>query len=352
MKTRLLLTTLSALAFNILMVALVALFLGFSVVYGAVGAVALGIAIGESRALKSVSTGAAFLGILKSIWISQLMEKFYPNNSFLQMCQNMDSDVNNDTINLADAGVDPDVLINNVSYPVAIAERDDSPISLGLKYLDTTNTVVRNAIKKQQAYNQMESVIRGHRNVLMSKCANLAAWNWAPAADNDFQAVLQTTGDDNGTGLKRFRIADLIAQQTAMNLLNVPDDGRVAVLNPTHLNDILVEDIAYQKVFANTSSGKLPQLYGFDIVVSNHTPKYNNVTAAKTAYGSVAAGTDAVSSIFYHRDEVMKAQGTLDMFSRIADPEARGDIIGFQMFFIGLSIRNKYSNATYTDVVA
>lgn len=340
-----------AVAFNILVGALIASVVGISPLIGAGAAVAIGVIVGEAKAA-NVQQGVLYLGILKSIWISQLMEKFYPNSSFLNMCQNMDSYVNNDTINLADAGVDPDVLINNTTFPVPTAERDDTPLSLSLKYLDTTNTVVRNAIKKQQAYDQMESVIRGHRNVLMSKAANLTAWNWAPAADGSFQPVLQTTGDDNGTGIKRFKIADLIAQQTKFNLLDVPEDGRVAILNPTHLNDILVEDVAYQKVFANTSSGKLPQLYGFDIVVSNHTPKYNNTTGAKTAYGATPAGTDSAASIFYHRDEVMKAQGTVDMFSRIADTDARGDIVGFQMFFIGLSIRNKYSSATYSGTVA
>jgi hypothetical protein len=349
---------LMAIAFNFIVGGAVAFATGLNpILFGCI-AVLIGVAIGETNAYLKVrgntllQRNLLFAGILREIWISQIMEKFYPNNSFLNRAQDMDGDVNNNTINLADAGIDPNVLVNNTSYPVAIVERDDAALALGLKYLDTENTVVRNAIKKQQAYNQMESVIRGHRNSLMAKCANLAAWNWAPQQDGAFQAVKQTSGDDNGSGVKRFKIADLIAQQTVMNLLNVPDDGRVAILNPKHLNDILVEDVAYQKVFANTALGKLPQLYGFDIIVSNHTPKFNSTTGQKTAYGSVDAVTDAPASIFYHQDEVMKAQGTMDMFSRLNDPEARGDIIGFQMFFIGLSIRSKYSSATYSGNVA
>ena len=50
---------------------------------------------------------------------------------------NMDEYVNNNVINLAEAGVDPDVLINNTTYPVPIQERTDTPLTLALDYFDT-----------------------------------------------------------------------------------------------------------------------------------------------------------------------------------------------------------------------
>lgn len=44
----------------------------------------------------------------------------------------------------------------------------------------------------------------------------------------------------------------------------------------------------------------------------------------------------------------MKADGTIDMFARIDDPEERGTIVGFQKRFIAMPIRNKGIGAIIT----
>ena len=50
-------------------------------------------------------------GLAKEVWINQLTKKFYPDSSFLNYTKDFSSLVENDAINMADAGVDPDVLI-------------------------------------------------------------------------------------------------------------------------------------------------------------------------------------------------------------------------------------------------
>lgn len=69
-------------------------------------------------------------GLNKEIWIGQLKEKFYPDTSFLKHVRDMSELVEYDKINLAEAGLDPEVLINNTAYPIEVVERSDTPLSI------------------------------------------------------------------------------------------------------------------------------------------------------------------------------------------------------------------------------
>lgn len=293
---------------------------------------------------------AVGLDLLKQIWIAQLMEKFYAAYPHLARCQDMSMYVNNSVINMADAGVDPDVLINNTTYPIETSEREDGSISLELDTYDTENTVVRNAEAVQLAYPKMESVLRGHRNKLSETCAAKATHAWAPSANSTNTPVFATTGSTStmDSARKAITIADIAKMKRAFDLLNVPQAGRVLVLHPTHQAELLAADSALMKAFANLKTGEIYTLYGFDIYVSTLTAKYYVTDGSKNAYGASALSTDAVSSLFYHEGEVMKADGDVKMFSRINDPESRGDIVGFQKRFVGLPIRSKFIGSIYS----
>ena len=305
---------------------------------------------------KSVQKQLLFAGLLKEIWIAKIMEKFYGDDSFLSVAEDMSEFVNNNTINLADAGVDPNVLINNTSYPIATNARTDSALALPLDYYDTENTVVRNAENLQLSYSKMESVIRGHRNVLREKTASKAIYAYAPAADGAYTPVLPTTGATNGLAStaerKKFSIHDIIKAKTACDLMKMPQEGRILVLHPTHLAELLDQDSAAFKAFADIVTGKPVNLYGFMIYTTVLCPVFNSSTAAKKTYGAVAAVTDSPASVFFHRSEVMKADGTVDMFSRLKDPEARGDIIGFSKRFLAMPIRAKFIGAIYSAPIS
>lgn len=290
-----------------------------------------------------------YAGLLKEIWISRLMEKFYPEAPWLQRAQDFSGVVDNNTINLSEIGADPTVLINNTTYPVPFADRTDVPLALPLDYYDTQGTVVRNAEAIQLAYPKMDTVVAQHGKALAASQSAKAAWNYAPAGNAANTPVFSTLGIPGVTYASGARLPFtfqmIIAAKLAFDSLNLPADGRVLVLNPQHQADLLTQDINLFKAFTNFASGMIGQLYGFDIYVSTQTPTYNGTTLAKKAFGASSAGTDAIASFFFMATEVMRAKGTMDMFSRLRDPEARGDIIGFQQRFVALSIRNKFYGA-------
>jgi hypothetical protein len=356
MKKNLILITVIALVFNFIVGGLVGFCLGFNPVAFGVCFIIAGIVLGEMRlhfdkhGLSLLPKGLAFAGLLKEIWISALMEVYYANYTFLSRSQDMSMFVNNNVINLADCGVDPQVFVNNAVYPIPVAERIDSPLELPLSYYDSENTVVRNAEAVQLAYAKLESVVKQHRNAIQLKCAKNASYNFGPAQDSPYTPVLSTSGGVRADGKKKLAIADVSQLQTNLDNIDAPIEGRILVLSPQHRQDIMNEDTLLFKTFSNLKTGEVLQMFGFDIYWSQLTPTYNNTTGVKNPFGAAAAGTDSRSTIAFLESEVMRADGTLDMFQRLNDPGERGDIVGFQKRFLAMPIRNKYFSAIYDAV--
>lgn len=273
-----------------------------------------------------------------------LMEGFYPNRSFLTRSVDMTAMVEYNKINLAEAGVAPDVLVDNTDYPIETAQRDDIPLELPLHTFDTKNTVVRNVEAMELAYDKMESVVRQHRNVLQAKTAAYAANSWAPQQQKDLTPVMATSGTGkNRQGLTPLSFDDVLAMDAWFRSQDIDPSTMVAVLNPYHLADLMAEDM---KLYKEMLAGN--KLFGFDLYTFSQLPYYNATTGQKVAFGTSAAGTDTQCSLFYCANEVMRADGDIEVFARYKDPEQRGDLIGFQKRFTALPIRNKYQAAIYS----
>ena len=277
----------------------------------------------------------------KQIWISQIMEKFYPEASFLNYAKDMTENVDFDKINLADCGFDPDVLVNNTTYPIAVVERADTPLSIELDLFETENTLVRSPEAVELAYNKLESVIYGHRMALRSKTGQKAAHAFAPSSNTVNTPILVTTGDNNGEGFKRLIPEDILRLKKKYDLLDVPYDNRYLVLDPNHVEDLILYDLKAFKDITDFKDGQPNRFAGFNILQYTKTPKYNVNTLAKLPYGSVSDANTTYGSFSFSSEEVMKAEGTVNMFERINDPELRATIVGFDMRFIALPIRNK-----------
>lgn len=322
------------LLFNVLIGLAIGLVIGINPVYTVVGSMA----IGATMSFVKLPQGILRAGVFKELWLDLLMENFYPDSSFLSRCRDMSALVDYNTLHLAEIGVDPNVLIDNTSYPIATAQRTDTALELPLSTFDTENTLVRNVEELETAYDKMASVLRQHRNALQKKASTLAAYNWAPQANSALTPVNATTGATNPYAQKAITFDDIIRMMGTFDDMDLPVDGRTMILCPRHRAELMAEDIKmYKQVM---SQG---ELFGFRVYTFSKNPAYS-AAGAKAAFE--AAGNPA--TIFYHEDEVMRAQGTQDMFVTYKSPEQRGDIVGFQMRFAALSIRGKYSGAIYS----
>lgn len=297
--------------------------------------------------------GLLFSGLYKEIWLDALKDNFYPSSGFLQRSTDMSAFVENEVINLAEIGADPNVLRNNTTYPIPVADRTDSPLALPLDIYDTENTRIRNAKNIELAYDKVASVVSQHKKALLKRFTSQAAHSWAPASNATNTPVLAATGADNGLGCRKLMIKDVITLMQRFDALDYPREGRILVLNPMHHADLLMEDKDLFKAYANTATGTVMNLYGFEVYQTTATPRYNKSTGAKVAFGAAPAGTDTQASFAYLETEVMRAEGTYEMFhnEKGTNPTERADIIGFQARSLFLPIRAKGFGAIYSAAI-
>lgn len=319
---------LANLLFNLLVAVLVSAITGLNPLY----AIGISMVIGTALSFVKLPSHSLYAGLQKELWTDILLEKFYPDRSFLQRSRDLSDFVTYNTLNLAEVGADPNVLIDNATYPVPTVQRTDIPHTVALQTLDSENTVVRNVEEMEAAYGKMESVARQHREAIFKKAAQMAAYNWAPAQDNASNFVQQAAG--GGT----LSFDDIIDLAGRYDDVDAPKEGRILLLSPTHRRQLQKEDKKLYKQIYETGNA----FYDFLVFSTSVTPTYS--AGVKNAMGAVGD----TASIAYLESEVCRAIGDMDMFYTPKDPGERGDIIGFQMRFLARSMRGKYAGAIYT----
>lgn len=283
----------------------------------------------------------------KQIWINQLMKNFYPETSFLNFALDFSAFVEYDKLNMAEVGVDPEVLVNNSTYPIAVKERVDNPLSIDLDLYETVNTLVREPEAVELAYNKLESVIYGHRQSLQTKAGMKAAHAFTPRKDSEYTPVVTTTGDLND-GFKRLVPENILKLKRRFDELDINPEKRILVLHPAHLEDLILYDLKAFKDLTEWKNGQPSKFAGFNVLQFTKNPTFDLATMQKKEFGAKASADDTYCSFAFASDEVMKADGDVKMYIKEHDPEERATIIGFDKRFIALPIRNKGVGAIVT----
>jgi hypothetical protein len=280
------------------------------------------------------------MALTKEVWLSQIMEGFYPNDSFLQKLVNFDAFVENDKIHIASAGIDPKVLINNTTYPINVIGRDDEDRVIELDKFETENTIVRRPDAIEYSYDKLESVIRQHRNTLRKAVTMKATHAIAPQKNDTDTPVVATTGAETN-GRKRLTFSDILTLKESFDNADIPLERRYLILHPKHVSDLLLEDLKLFKNLTNISEGEPAKFAGFGCFSCSAMPTYTlaNNEYEKVAYNCVA--TNNFASVAFCADEVFKADGDIYMYAKYDDPQERATIVGFDKRSIVLPIRNK-----------
>ncbi len=339
MKTKVIFGLMTAVLFNWTLSAVFAQALG--VPHGAVFAVQTALSLIPLR-----MTGCLAEGLNKEIWIPELVEKFYPDGSFVNEARDLDAWTDNGFLNIQEAGVDPDVLMDNQTWPISVTRREDVPHRLEMHRFDTRNTVHINSVEVEESAQKRASVIEGHRKSLSMQFARMAGQNWAPQKNGETTPVIMVDDGEASKVNKKYHALtydSLLQLETMANMMNMPTDGRVLLLHPYHAADLRKQDLEMYKTFFNGGS-----MFSFKIYITQMTPRYNGGTGEKVAMDAEVSDTDAISSTFYFRDTVGRAKGSFDMYYRLNDPEYRGDVIGFNMRGLALPLVNKYLGAVVT----
>ena len=295
--------------------------------------------------LKPASKGVLNDGLYPELWTGELLNKFRFDKQWLSLIPRRDELVKSNTIHLVDVGVDPNVLINNITYPIAKAQRTDYDIALTLDKFDTENTRITRDELYNLPYDKPGSVLNQHRLALEDKTATKSAHSLAPisgkadgSTPNTPIVVTSGAADGRPNARKKLTPLDVILAKEALDALDIPGQDRVLLLDYQHLNDLLNLDEFFRQQWINMPEGKLmTQMYGFTIGQNFRPPVYTFAAGVytKAAFGAASVpATDQRASLFFYAPRAIQAVGTAEMFYRDAslDPENRETALGFRIY--------------------
>lgn len=269
-------------------------------------------------------TGLALVGVYREIWTGELVESFQPEieASFLNEIPDESRWVQNSaggenqSIHLVDIGADPDVLINNTTYPIGYENLEDGDIAFQLDVYDTVATKILETELYAITYDKIAVANKKHKNAILAKKFGKAIHALAPQANTVDTPVLATSGAVVA-GKKVCTVDDIIALQGALSDAGVPDDGqRILVLNSKHVTSLLKEVKNFYQDFANIGTGQIRSLfYGFKVYVYHNMPFYLASNNTKVSFGAVFnPATHNVASVAFYAPDMFRAEGSTKMY--------------------------------------
>lgn len=331
---RLVMKLMIALLVNVVVGGLIALAVGVAPWIGAVALNVIAIAVGAC-----LPKDALRVGVFTEVWTGELVKSLRGGleGSWLDGVPDQSSIVNNDVIHLVDVGVDPDVLINNTTYPIPTQALSDKDIAVKLDKFQTKVTPITDDELYAASYDKMARVKESHGNAINDSKFTKAAHALCAQQDTAKTPVLKTTGErDATTGRLRLTMADVVALKSAMDKLGVPAENRRLVLCPDHANDLLLASQTFREQYnIDRATGKVGKLYGFDVYEYANTPLYTQ--AGKKKNLGVAAGDGEFNCSFaFYTPRVFKATGSTKMYYSEAatDPEYQRNKINFRHYFL------------------
>ena len=325
---------LTALLFNTVTGVACSTVVGIDPMAGALGMNALSVVV--SGAMPS---GVMRAGVLKEVWTGEMVKALreFLAGTWLDGIPDNSSLVDNDVIHLVDAGVDPDVLINNTTYPIPLQALDDADIPIGLDKFQTKVTPITDDELYAISYDKISRVKESHSNAINDAKFAKAAHALCANSNTTKTPVLATTGErDAATGRLRLTPDDLVSLKDALDKLRVPVDGRRLVLCTDHVNDLLRADQNFKEQYnIDRNTGKIGNLYGFDIYQFGNNPVYTSAGVKKEVGATADTGEFQCSFAFYPR-RTFKATGSTKMYWSAAenDPEYQRNKVNFRHYFI------------------
>lgn len=266
--------------------------------------------------------------ILKEIWTGEMIKAFREpkeNLGWYDRIRSFDQYVDNDVIHFTELGGDPNVLVNNTTYPLNIQELSDTDKPISLDKFDTTATPVTDDELHAISYDKMASVLERHREALEAKVLAKAMHAIAP------EKCIEAEGD--------FTFASLLALKKQFDKWKTPREGRILVLCPDHANALLATEQLFAQAYnLDKVNGRIGRFFGFDIYEYNDTPVYSSKN--KGAFGSDAG---APSSVAFYAPAMMKANGSVQFYASEAasDPLYHRNLVNFRKWGICLPLKEE-----------
>lgn len=243
----------------------------------------------------------------------------------------------------------PDVLINNTAYPIALQAYDDDGVTLHLDKYQTLVTTLSDDQIIGASYDKIDIVTKSHTRSVNTKKYRKAIHSIAPQANTANMPVLIATGDPIVQGGPPTLVyEDLIRLKASLDLIEgIGDDGWRLVLCSRHWNDLLRDRKNFADKLVNYNTGQpAPQIAGFDLYQYKGNPMYT-ATGVKKAFGAAADATDRQASVFFWTGAISKKTGlTKQYFLKASEnPRTQSNEYALRHYFLALRFQDMFVGA-------
>ncbi|MEI3553783.1 MAG: hypothetical protein V8Q54_03395 [Alistipes senegalensis] len=291
-------------------------------------------------------SGVLAAGIYPEAWTGELIKAFRTaaeSIGWYNAIRAYDSYVKADAIHFVDVGADPEILVNNTTYPLTVQELPDGDKSVQLDKFQSRPTPITDDELHAIGYDKMALVIEKHKDMFFEKKYSRAIHSLAPAENTAKTPVITTTGEATSDGRKKLTRADIVSLKSKFDKLRIPKEGRILVLCADHVADLLETDQRFERQMYDYTTGKIAKMYGFDVYEYDECPYYDTTTLKKKAYGAVIGDNDRQCSVAFTTKRAMRADGSTKSYLRPADldPENQQNIFSMRTYTICLPLRNE-----------
>lgn len=261
---------------------------------------------------------------------------------------------------------EPDVLIDNSTYPLEAQAYEDGTVQITLKKYQTKVMTLSDDQVIGASYSKIDAVTASGTRAINKKKYAMAIHSIAPAGDTANTPIFVTTGrtgkfDGNGNEIiwkdgdrLMCTYIDLVDHKAQYDELEVDEEGRRLVLTSQHWNDLLKDRERFGDNFANYREGTLaPVIAGFEIYQYIKNPIYTTATKVKKAFGSTADAGDYKASVSFYVPNIAKKTGlTKQYFKKAADdPDNQTNRLAYRHYYVVIPKRAKYIGAILSGVV-
>ncbi len=278
------------------------------------------------------------------IWIRDIVEGFWPDNSFIARSVDHSSYVNNHTVHIPQAGAAPEVTKNRSQFPATIGTRTDSDLSYNLDIYDVPPLRVQKLADVELNYDKRQSMLKQSKETLLQYVHMDILKKWVPGG----VTTVVTTGEGaaahvHSTAMgqrKAMTRAEVEKVKMIFDSQDVPATGRTILLDAVMYNQLMNSLTDAERVSfltgADAVNGVMGKFLGFEFLMRSSVLE---TAAGGTLKSGAAAATDCAAGLAWQKDSVSRALGEVSAFEDNSNPSYYGDIFSFAVRAGGSYIR-------------
>lgn len=244
----------------------------------------------------------------------------------------------------------PNVLINNTTYPLAVVSYTDDETVVSLDKYQTEVTSISDDKVVGASYPVIDAATRPHIKAINAKKFQKAIHAIAPASNAAATPVIAATGAPRiAGGPASLTYEDLVTLKDKLDAAECPVEGRRLVLSTAHWNDLLVDRKNFGDKLVNYNTGQpAPIIAGFELYQYNGNPLFTDA-GVKKAFGSVKAATDRQASVAFYTEQIAKKTGMTKQYFADAklSPTTQANLLNYRHYFIAMPYDARYIGAIY-----